>query len=205
MELIYYLFVMGIVVEAMSGTLAAGEKQMDFFGVIVIATVTALGGGTIRDVLIGNYPLLWVDKPIYLLYTTIAAAITIIAANHIRKIYKLFLYLDALGLAAFSIVATEKGINLGLKPSIIVIIAMITGIAGGMMRDILCNNVPLIFRKELYAIVAMFGSIFYQVMFYFDVDIIGIEIITLICTFGIRAAAIKWHIMLPQFNFSHED
>lgn len=205
MNFIHFLFITGITVEAMSGALAAGRKHMDFFGVIVIASITGLGGGTVRDILLGNYPLLWVKEPTYLLFTLIAAIVTIVAANHIKRRYRWFLVLDALGLAAFSIVATERGLDLGLHPSIIVIVAMITGIAGGMIRDILCNDVPLVFRKELYAIVTIFASISYQLIALLDVDYIVVEIATLIIAFGIRMVALKWKLGLPSFEVNQED
>lgn len=205
MNFIYILFLVGIVVEAMSGALSAGRKHMDFFGVILIATVAGLGGGTLRDILIGNYPLLWIKEPTYLLYTISAAIVTIFAANYIKKGYMLFLVLDALGLAAFSIVATERGLDLGLHPAIIVVIAMTTGIGGGMLRDILCNDIPLVFRKELYAVVAILGSIIYQIINLLHINFLLTEILTLFFTFGLRLAAIRWHWKLPNFEYYHED
>lgn len=202
MNIIYILFITGIIVESMSGALSAGRTQMDFFGVIVIALITGLGGGTVRDVLIGNYPLLWVKEPMYILISVAAATVTIFAASHIHKRYKIFLMLDAMGLAAFSIVATERGLDLGLHPIIITIIAIITGTAGGMMRDILCNDVPLVFRKELYAVVALVASCVFQLINLFDVDHYVVEFLTFIIAFALRMAAIKWKLMLPNFDYS---
>ncbi len=204
MDLVFYLFNMGIIVEAMSGALAAGEKNMDFFGVIVIAAVTGVGGGTVRDVLLGEYPLMWVHQPFYLLCTTVAAIVTIFTAGYIKKVHKLFLVLDAIGLAAFSIYGTEKGIDLGLHPFLVVVIAMVTGIAGGMLRDVLCNNEPLVFKKELYAVVAIIASVLYQCMLYADIRVFGIEVLTLLFALSFRLAAIKWHIKLPSFVYKHD-
>ena len=200
-----FLFIMGIIVEASSGALAAGRKQMDFFGVIVIASITGLGGGTVRDVLLGNFPLLWVKQPIYILYTITAAALTIYAANFIGKRRQLFLMLDALGLATFSIVATERGLDLGLAPPIIVVFAMVTGIAGGMIRDILCNDMPLVLRKEFYAVISLFASVIFLSLHYLEIDFFITEMFTLLVAFGLRLAAIKWRLCLPSFNYTQED
>ena len=145
---LYSLFLMGICVEAITGAIAAGRKKMDFFGVLLIANITALGGGTVRDTLFNAYPVTWVAHPEYLLYTTLAAFLTIFLAHSLSKIMRLFLVLDALGLSAFVIIGTQKILDLGLPPSAAIISGMITGICGGMLRDILCNDIPLVLRKE---------------------------------------------------------
>lgn len=200
--LLHYLFVMGICVEAVTGALAAGRKKMDFFGVMLIACITALGGGTVRDVLFNTYPLTWVAHPEYLLYTSIIAFLTIFIAHSLVKIIKLFLILDALGLAAFVIIGTQKVLAYGMSPGVAVISGMLTGICGGMLRDILCNDIPLVLRKELYAVVALAGSLLFITLSHFHVPDHLNVLIVLISVFTARLLAIFFHIQIPIFDYS---
>ncbi|AKP74361.1 hypothetical protein AVI51_05450 [Piscirickettsia salmonis] len=202
--LLHILYLIGISVEASSGALAAGRKHMDFFGVIMIAAITALGGGTARDVLIGNYPLSWVGHPEYLLFTTTAAVVTIYLARFISRLSIVFLVLDALGLVTFAIIGTEKGLALSLPFSVCAIMGMCTGIFGGVMRDILCNDVPLVFRKEIYALVALIAATLYMLLKYTSLPGSLTVVITLVSCFLLRLAAIFWHLELPKFNYEGE-
>jgi uncharacterized membrane protein YeiH len=201
MGIIPFLFVLGVIVESMSGALAAGRARLDIFGVIMIATITGLGGGTLRDILIGSYPLIWVRHPSLLLLTSFAAMLPIIGAVYMAKYNRLFLILDALGLAVFSILGTQKGINLGLPFLVNVVLAIVTGISGGMLRDILCNDVPLVLRRELYAIIAIIASCCYQGLNYLGIETFFDEIITLILGFTLRLWAIFYKVELPKFNY----
>lgn len=200
--LLHYLFIMGICVEAMTGALAAGRKKMDFFGVMLIASITALGGGTVRDVLFNTYPLTWVVHPEYLLFTSLCAFLTIFVAHSLVRIMKLFLILDALGLSAFVILGTQKILSHGMPPSIAVISGMLTGICGGMLRDILCNDIPLVLRKELYAVIALGGALLLITLNYFHVPHNINIIVTLISIFTTRLLAIFFHIEIPVFDYS---
>ncbi|KTD59952.1 inner membrane protein [Legionella shakespearei DSM 23087] len=193
---------MGICVEAITGALAAGRKKMDFFGVMLIANITALGGGTVRDALLNTYPLTWVAHPEYLLYTSICAFLTIFIAHSLVKIMKVFLILDALGLSAFVIIGTQKVLSHGMPPSVAVIGGMLTGICGGMLRDILCNDIPLVLRKELYAVIALAGALLFIILGYFHVPKNINIIITLISIFTARLLAIFFHIQIPIFDYS---
>lgn len=200
--LLHFLFIMGICVEAVTGALAAGRKKMDFFGVMLIACIAALGGGTVRDSLFNTYPLTWVLHPEYLLYTSLCAFLTIFIAHSLIKIMKLFLILDALGLSTFVIIGTQKALNHGLSPSIAVISGVITGICGGMLRDILCNDIPLVLRKELYAVIAIGGALLFITLNYFQIAENLSVIITLISIFIARLLAIFFHIEIPIFDYS---
>ncbi|WP_018575962.1 trimeric intracellular cation channel family protein [Legionella shakespearei] len=200
--LLHFLFIMGICVEAITGALAAGRKKMDFFGVMLIANITALGGGTVRDALLNTYPLTWVAHPEYLLYTSICAFLTIFIAHSLVKIMKVFLILDALGLSAFVIIGTQKVLSHGMPPSVAVIGGMLTGICGGMLRDILCNDIPLVLRKELYAVIALAGALLFIILGYFHVPKNINIIITLISIFTARLLAIFFHIQIPIFDYS---
>ncbi len=200
--LLHYLFLMGICVEAITGALAAGRKKMDFFGVMLIACITALGGGTVRDALFNTYPLTWVAHPEYLLYTSLCAFLTIFIAHSLIRIMKVFLILDALGLSAFVIIGTQKILSHGMQPSVAVIGGMLTGICGGMLRDILCNDIPLVLRKELYAVIALAGAVLYITLAHFNVSHNLNIIITLISIFTARILAIFFHIEIPVFDYS---
>lgn len=200
--LLHYLFLMGICVEAITGALAAGRKKMDFFGVMLIACITALGGGTVRDALFNTYPITWVSHPEYLLYTSLCAFLTIFIAHSLVRIMKVFLILDALGLSAFVIIGTQKVLSHGMSPSVAVIGGMLTGICGGMLRDILCNDIPLVLRKELYAVIALAGAVLYITLAHFNIPHTLNIIITLISIFTARILAIFFHIEIPVFDYA---
>ena len=149
------IYLIAIVAEAMSGALAAGRRNMDVFGVAVIAFVTALGGGTVRDVILGNYPIGWTQHPNYIGLVIAAGLATILVANHMHKLRRLFLVLDAMGLVAFSLIGCDIALRLGYALPVVVMAGMITGICGGVLRDVLCNQLPVVFQHELYASVSL--------------------------------------------------
>lgn len=197
-----YLNILGICVAAISGAIAAGRKKMDFFGVMMIACITALGGGTVRDILFNSYPVAWVNHPEYLLYTSICALVTIFIAHSLTRVMKLFLILDALGLSTFVIFGTQKTLALGLPPSIVVISGMLTGISGGMLRDILCNNIPLVLRREFYAVIALGGSFLFIILANFHLpDHLNI-MITFAAIFCTRLLVIFFPIEVPKFDYA---
>jgi uncharacterized membrane protein YeiH len=152
--LLSILFIIGITVEAMTGALAAGERRMDLIGVLVVASVTAFGGGAARDVLIGCYPLIWVAKP-QLLLTSIAALAMVAIARYASRLEKTFLALDALGVATFTIVGAQRAMDAGHGIAVASVMGVITGVFGGILRDLLCNRIPLAFQHELYATVSI--------------------------------------------------
>lgn len=199
--LLHYLFLLGICVEAMTGAIAAGQKKMDFFGVIVIASIAALGGGTVRDVLFNTYPLTWVEHPEYLIYTSIFAFLTIFLAHSLARWTTVFLILDALGLSTFVILGTQKLLISGLSPGIAIIGGMITGVCGGMLRDILCNDIPLVLRKELYATIALLGALLFIVLSYYQLPENITMIICMMVIFVSRLLAIFFHIEMPTFDY----
>jgi uncharacterized membrane protein YeiH len=202
--LLHYLFILGICVESMTGALAAGRKKMDFFGVLVIANITALGGGTVRDALFNTYPLTWVTHPEYLLYTSVSALIAILIAPYLVKAKKIFLILDAVGLSAFVVIGTQKILSHGMPASIAVVAGMTTGICGGMLRDILCNDIPLVLRKELYAIIALAGAILYLSLLNLQIPKNTSIIIALLGIFISRLLAILFHLKVPIFDYSEK-
>lgn len=200
--ILHFLFILGICVEAITGAIAAGRKKMDFFGVLLIAFITALGGGTVRDVLFDTYPITWVSHPEYLLFTSLCAFLTIFIAHSLARVMKVFLILDALGLATFVIIGTQKVLSHGMPASVAVISGMVTGICGGMLRDILCNDIPLVLRKELYAVIALGGALFYIILAYAHVPRSINILVTLCVIFIARLLAIFFHIEMPKFDYT---
>ncbi len=153
--LFHALYLIAIVAEAMTAALAAGRRSMDWVGVALLGSVTALGGGSARDVLLGHYPLSWVAHPEYLPITAGAALATIAAARVMRHLRRVFLVLDAIGLVVFTVIGCNVALDLGLPFVVVIVSGMITGCVGGVLRDVLCNDIPLLFRSELYASVSV--------------------------------------------------
>ncbi len=196
------LFTLGITVEAITGAMAAGRKKVDCFGVLLIACVTALGGGTMRDILLDSFPLIWIEQPFYLYMAAIAAIITMVLAPSILRIMRIFLILDALGLATFAVLGTQKAMSLGHPMSICIVSGMVTGISGGVLRDILCNDIPLVLRTEIYALVALVGSLYYWTLSMLDLPHNFVIASSLLLMFATRVYAIIHHVTMPIFDYS---
>ncbi|WP_286271178.1 trimeric intracellular cation channel family protein [Thalassotalea hakodatensis] len=202
--MLYWLDLFGIVVFALSGALMAGRYQLDPFGVVVLAAVTAIGGGTIRDVILDT-PVFWVASPIYLYVILLTAILTILFIRRPTRIPKRFLLIsDAFGLALFAVLGTEKALSLGSSITVAIVMGMITGVAGGMIRDVLCNVIPLILRQEIYALAAMLGGILF-----IGLQTIGFTenvslIVAIVGALALRLAAIYWQVSLPAFNIADQ-
>ncbi|HEY0034248.1 MAG TPA: trimeric intracellular cation channel family protein [Devosia sp.] len=198
------IFYIAITAEAMTAALAAGRRKMDWFGVCVLACVTALGGGTMRDTFLGHYPLFWVGNPYVLLLVCGAALFTIAIARVVDRLRWTFLVLDALGLVVFTIVGCNVAIGVDAHPLIVIVSGMVTGIVGGILRDVLCNDVPLVFRSELYATV----SIVTAVVYYFGLkagiasDVVIVAAIAIGFPLRILALLKKWE--MPKFVYDKE-
>jgi len=189
---------------AMTAALAAGRRNMDWFGVCVLACITALGGGTMRDTLLGHYPLVWVADPNLLLLCCGAALVTIAAARFMHALRWPFLLLDALGLVIFSITGCEVAMSMGHSPIIVIVAGMITGIAGGIIRDVLCNDVPLVFSSELYATVSIVtGAIYFAALHYGlpqDLAVVAAAAIG----FTLRVLAMVFKLGMPRFVYDKD-
>ncbi len=195
------IYLIAITAEAMSGALAAGRRNMDIFGVVVIAFVTALGGGTIRDMVLGHYPIGWTQHPEYVYLVISAGLLTTVVARYMIHLKQVFLLLDAMGLIAFSLIGCNVALELGYPGVVVVMAGMITGISGGILRDVLCNQVPVVFRRELYASVSLAVCLLFLGLRALDVSS---NISTLVCFAGgllFRLAAIRFHWRLPTFSY----
>jgi uncharacterized membrane protein YeiH len=193
---------LGISISAISGVLAARGKRIDLFGVLVLALVTAFGGGTVRDVLAGDLPPVWLRTPNYLLNATVAALGAFFVVRLRPFPVAVLLIADAGALALFTMIGTRKGLEHHFSPSICVLLGVVTGVAGGIVRDILTGEVPLVFRPEihLYATAALCGAILCACLFYLGWDE-GIATFTgAALVLGLRLAAIRWKLSLPLFE-----
>ncbi|MDO5677406.1 MAG: trimeric intracellular cation channel family protein [Propionibacteriaceae bacterium] len=195
------LWAIGITAEGMTGALAAGRERMDLFGVIMIALVTALGGGSIRDMLFGHYPLVWIRDPEYVLLVIVAAIVTISVAGIMKYFRQIFLVLDGLGLVVFSILGAQLALQMELGIIIAVVGAVVTGVAGGIMRDLLCDRIPLVFREELYASVSVIAALLFVGLLKFGVVEQLAIAITLVVGFVLRMLAIRFRWRLPIFDY----
>jgi len=191
-----------IAAQAMTAALAAGRRSMDWAGVAMLGCITALGGGTIRDVLLGHYPLLWVQNPFYLGLTAIAALVTIPIARLVHRLSLAFLVLDAIGLVVFTMAGCDVAWQINASLPIVIVAGMITGCAGGVLRDILCNDVPLLFRSELYASVSVVTGLFYATGFGIKLNDEVWTALTFLLGLTFRLLAIRYKWEMPKFVFS---
>lgn len=196
----HWLNLAGVAVCAVSGTLMAYQKRMDGFGVVVLASATAIGGGTLRDVML-DVPVFWIADTDYLYTTLIAALVPVVWLRFSPRFpYHYLLVADAFGLALFNVVGIEKA--LAGEASIAVAIAMgtITGVFGGLLRDVICREVPLVLNGELYAITCIVGGIGYGVGMQLGLTTEMCGLIALVTTVLMRLGALRWHWHLPVFD-----
>ncbi len=195
--LLSVLYIIGITAEAMTGALSAGRRKMDWFGVMLVASATAIGGGTVRDILLGHYPLGWVKNPEYLAITCVAGVLTTWVYKWVIKLKGLFIRLDALGLIVFSIIGTQVAMRMGLHPGICLVSAVVTGVFGGLLRDLICRQPPLVLHEELYASIALLASGLYLALLEFGVSDVVSTVVTLVVGYTLRMAAVRLNGVCP--------
>ena len=193
--------ILGTISFAISGSFAAMQRRLDPFGVLIIAFVTSIGGGTVRDLLLGDTPVAWMRDVNYCLLILLTSIATIFFKTHIKK-FKVTLFLfDSLGLGLFTMLGIQKGIVFGLSPGICIALGTITGCFGGIIRDTLLNTIPVIFRKEVYATVCIMGGILYFSLLYFNLkeDLAKVAVIAFI--FTVRVVVVRYKVTLPRFGY----
>ena len=192
------LDIIGTVAFAVSGALTVMEKRVDVFGISIVAICTALGGGTLRDMLIGNTPVAWLLnlQNFYVALATIV--LTIIFRIQLNKLRRSLLLFDTIGMGIFTLIGIQSGISIGLHPLVCMLLGTITASFGGVIRDILCNEIPLIFDREIYATACLVGGAFYFLLaqYQFSVDILSFATIAVII--AVRLMAVYFHWSLPR-------
>lgn len=192
----------GIAVAAVTGVLAARGKRIDLFGVLVLALVTAFGGGTVRDLLAGGTPVAWLQHSEYLYNASLTALLTFFIARRWDLPQQVLLIADAFALAFFTMIGARKGVALAFPPAVAVLLGVVTGVAGGILRDVLRGEVPLVFQPEirLYATASLMGATLFVLLRQFSVaDTLATPVgVGMVLT--LRLAAIRWRMSLPVFQ-----
>ncbi|MFC5285291.1 trimeric intracellular cation channel family protein [Pedobacter alpinus] len=183
---------------AVSGAFAAMQKRLDVFGVLIIAFATSVGGGTLRDILLGDVPVFWLKNANYSLLILVTAIVAMIFWKKIKSLKITLFLFDSLGLGFFTVVGLQKGLAYDLSPGICVALGTVTGCFGGITRDILLNNIPLIFRKEIYATACIIGGLVYLLLSYLNVDATIVKVVSVSVVFLIRIIAVKYKLTLPR-------
>jgi uncharacterized membrane protein YeiH len=195
------LDLLGVAVFGVSGALAAGRKHLDLLGVVVIALVTAMGGGTLRDLLLGAQPF-WISDPSYVEVVVLAAALTVLYARFRAVPARALLVADALGLALFSIAGAQIAERAQVDGVIVIALGTVTGVAGGMLRDVLVNDVPMILRKgQIYATAAIAGIGLYLLLQVAGIARDDAALGGMAAIAALRLAAIAWNLTLPVFRY----
>lgn len=198
-EFLGLIDLLGIISFAISGVFAAMQRRLDIFGILVMAFVTALGGGTVRDILIGDFPVQWMLNLNYPVIITLSAMVTVVFHKIIRNLEKFLLVFDALGLGFFTILGLEKGIAYGLHPGICIMLGTITACFGGVIRDIALNKIPLVFQREIYATACIAGSGLYFLLLQTDMNKSWLDVICITVIFTIRILSLLFKLELPGF------
>ncbi len=201
MDWIYFFDLVGTAVFALTGILAAARHNMDVFGALVLAAVTAVGGGTVRDIALGATPVFWITDPNYIYVVMLTLLLTMLFWKTPTKAPKSVLPIaDACGLALFCVIGADKALSFGHDGMIAVIMGVITGVGGGVIRDILCRQVPMVLRTEIYATAAILGGIVYTLGIEFNWHYSVTAGLALLSALTLRLAALYWHLSLPIFR-----
>lgn len=200
--MLHLLDIAGVAVFAFSGALEGARKRMDLFGVLVVALVTALGGGTLRDLLLATArprPIFWMENALYIYLALGGGLLGFWLSVSGRFAQRTLLLADAIGLSVASVIGAQKAVNAGVSAPVILIMAVMTGVAGGIARDVLCNEVPLVFRPDtrLYATAALVGGALFLVLWKVNVPSDLASAIAIGATLMLRLAAVRWKLMLP--------
>ena len=196
---LFVLGLAGVAVFAVSGVLAVGDKQLDLFGALVLGVVTAVGGGTIRDVILG-LDVFWVTEPVFIVAAGIAALLTMAAERLVSLPRRLILFADAAGLALFSVLGAERSLDAGSGYLVAAVMGLLTGAAGGMLRDVLAGEIPLVLRRELYATAGIAAALGYLLMRAAGSGSVPAMVAGVVIGLVLRLAAIRWRLGLPVYR-----
>jgi len=196
----YAIDIIGTFVFAISGVLTATKQKFDIFGAAVIAFVTAVGGGTLRDMLIGAQPVGWMQDENYLIVIGVAVPLTFFFRKYIQKLRRTMFLFDAVGIGLFTVLGLEKTLGVGLSPAVAVIMGTVSACFGGVVRDVLCNVQPLIFRGEIYATACLSGAILYLILKQTNLTPAVATVAVIIFITLLRIIAVRRHWRLPQMR-----
>ena len=198
--LIYALDLFGVSVFALTGALKASQKDMDVFGMMLMAAVVGIGGGTMRDLLLGIRPVFWVDRPEYILICVVIAVGAFFIAHRLPSRQRWLAWADAIGLATFCVVGSQVALGAGAPPVVAVLMGIMTATFGGIMRDVLCAEIPLILQREIYAMAAAAGAIVYVLGHALTGNEPISAVLAFCVAFAARAAGILLQLSLPRFT-----
>ncbi|MFA8450104.1 MAG: trimeric intracellular cation channel family protein [Bacteroidales bacterium] len=199
-DLIYFLDMLGTFVFAISGAMAASRKRVDLFGAIFAGLITAVGGGTIRDTLIGSFPVMWIRNLTYIYVGLIGAVATFFLPKLFFKFKNPVTFLDAIGLAVFTIIGINKSESFGYHPVVAVLMGVVTGVMGGILRDAFVGNTPMLLRREIYAMASLIGGIIYTLIELTSVPKEVNQIFVIILIIAIRWLSVRKKWSLPQMQ-----
>ena len=195
--MLYWIDLFGVFVFAISGALAADRRGMDLFGFVAIALLPAIGGGTVRDIVL-DAPVFWVQDPTYLWLIVSAGLLTFVAAPLIQRVERMLLWADAVGLSVFCVVGAAKAMALTGSATVAVAMGVVTAVLGGIIRDVVCNEIPLILRQDIYATAAFAGALAYVGLLSVGVGASHCIWLGAGTCFAVRASALVWGWALPK-------
>ncbi|PKQ67002.1 trimeric intracellular cation channel family protein [Labilibaculum manganireducens] len=201
MTILYGFDLLGTLVFAISGTLSAANKKLDLFGAYFTGFITAIGGGTLRDIILGNFPVGWISDINYLIVISVGVALTFLFKKHIMTLKRTLFLFDTIGIGVFTIIGIEKSLSLGIHPFLSIIMGLFSAVMGGVIRDTLCNDIPLIFRKEIYAVACLIGGILFIALNSLGIASALNQFITIACIIIIRIICIRFKISLPVLKY----
>lgn len=191
---------LGIVVFATTGALVASRKEMDIVGFVLLGTATGIGGGTIRDTVLGQLPVFWVANPRYLVVCVLVSAMTYLFAHVPPSRYRLLLWFDALGMAVFAVTGAERGLLAGAAPPVAVAMGVVTATFGGIIRDVLGGESPIVLRREIYVTAALAGAALFVALSMVGLPREAALTSGLVVAAAIRFAALRWNWSLPRYR-----
>lgn len=200
MTVVYIIDILGTFAFAISGALVASKKKFDLFGVIIIAFVTAVGGGMLRDIMINAHPINWIGDLNYIWTILIAVIFTFLFKKKIEPLRKTFFLFDTIGISVFTLLGLQKGLNLHLPTIVALIMGMVSAVFGGVIRDVLTRKVPLIFKKEIYASACLLGGVVYITLRYFGIDEDINFILSAIVIMVTRTLSVIYKLELPKIK-----
>ena len=198
--LIYWLELAGIAVFAVSGALEASRRQLDIVGFVLVGSVTGIGGGTLRDLLLGRDPVYWVAEPHFLYLTSVASALVYFTAHQIESRFRVLLWADAVGLALFAVTGAKVALVAGAPPAVAVLMGVMSATFGGLIRDVICNATPLILRREIYATAAAAGAGTFVTLTLAGTPQVAATALGFAVGFATRAAALAFGLSVPVYR-----